>query len=170
MTEETLGARLYRLRTERGWSQATAGKKLGVGHNQIWSWECERRRPKIDSLEKIAAVYGVPLSYLVPDKTESIPQDDGETLGERIKRLRLRKAWTRSGLGSAISVSHQMIYDWETGKYNPRADDIKPLATALGVTTDYLLDGRESPLLAAIKAQIKQNAPYDRLLAMVTNI
>jgi hypothetical protein len=49
----------------------------------------------------------------------------------------------------------------------PPTEHIPTLARMFGVSTDYLLTGRESSLFSAVKAQIKQRAPIDRLAAMV---
>jgi transcriptional regulator with XRE-family HTH domain len=91
-----------------------------------------------------------------------------EMLSERIRRLRLARKLTQKQLAERMGASHYLtIGQWENGRRMPSSSLVSELARALGVSTDYLLHGRDGALLAALKAQIKQRAPYERLLAMV---
>ena len=62
-----------------------------------------------------------------------------ENLGERIKELRLEKGLTQPELAKIIGVSNGIISVWENNVNEPKANFIKRLATALDVTSDYLL-------------------------------
>lgn len=62
-----------------------------------------------------------------------------ENLGERIKELRLEKGLTQPELAKIIGVSNGIISIWENNVNEPKATFIKRLATALDVTSDYLL-------------------------------
>ena len=62
-----------------------------------------------------------------------------ENLGERIKELRLEKGLTQPELEKIIGVSNGIISVWENNVNEPKATFIKRLATALDVTSDYLL-------------------------------
>ena len=61
-----------------------------------------------------------------------------ETLGERVRRLRLERGFRAEVLAVALNVSAQTIHKLESGG-GVRAERIAPLAAALGVSTDYLL-------------------------------
>src|SRR5262249_4463674 len=62
------------------------------------------------------------------------------TLGDRIKRERIRKGWGVRELARLAGVRYALISELETGK---KADttgrNLKRLARVLGVTTDYLI-------------------------------
>ena len=168
VNNETLGARLYRLRCERGWSQRMVANKLGLrNHTQIGFWENERRRPELNSLRKLADLYSVPLSTLL-ESNEGVQGGPGELCGDRIRRLRENKGWTRNQLSVALHTSRTLILQWERGDvHSPSMRSAEGLARIFGVSKEYILSGREDPIFAALKAQIKQRAPYERLLAMV---
>jgi transcriptional regulator with XRE-family HTH domain len=65
--DEAFGARLQRLRTKAGLSQAEVAKRIGVGAPSISSWEKGRARPKRGRMVKLAAIIGVPTSDLLDD-------------------------------------------------------------------------------------------------------
>lgn len=90
-----------------------------------------------------------------------------ETLGERVARLRIAKGYSQRFVAQRIGVDHRVMIRVERDETRPRAASLHPLARVLGVTTDYLLTGREAPHLAALHAAIRANAPRERLLAMV---
>jgi len=92
-----------------------------------------------------------------------------EMLCERIKRLRLARKLTQKKLAERLGCSHYLtVGQWEHGRRNPSSNLMGALAREFGVSIDYLLYGRDASLLAALRAQIKQRAPYERLLAMIS--
>ena len=67
------------------------------------------------------------------------------TLGEKIRRLRKHKGYTLEKLGELTESSKSYIWELENkNPPRPSADKIAKIASALGVTSDYLLDTRES--------------------------
>ena len=67
------------------------------------------------------------------------------TLGEKIRRLRKHKGYTLEKLGELTELSKSYIWELENkNPPRPSADKIAKIASALGVTSDYLLDTRES--------------------------
>ena len=93
-----------------------------------------------------------------------------ETFGERVRRLRKARGMTTVALGQRCGAHNVSVHQWEHGACMPLSDKLKALATALGVTTDYLLTGREAPALAALHAAIRAGATHERLLAMVPQL
>src|SRR3546814_935497 len=65
--DEAFGARLQRLRTKAGLSQAEVAKRMGVSPPSISSWEKGRARPKRGRMAKLATILGVPISDLLDD-------------------------------------------------------------------------------------------------------
>lgn len=61
----TLGARIYRLRTERGLSQETLADQLGVSRQSVSKWETDGAVPELDKLLKLSQVFGLTLDQLV---------------------------------------------------------------------------------------------------------
>lgn len=69
---------------------------------------------------------------------------DNNTVGERIKYLRLTRKMTREELAEAAEMSTSFLYEIETGKKSFSAYTLDNLAQALDLTTDYILHGDEN--------------------------
>jgi len=64
-----------------------------------------------------------------------------DSLGQRIRRARVRHGITQAELARRIGVSTNTMNNIETGETpDPRASRIKAIAEVLGVTTDALLN------------------------------
>lgn len=63
---ETFGARLHRLRTERGLSLADIADRLGVSKPTVWAWEHGKARPVDRRLSTLAEALGVTPAGLEP--------------------------------------------------------------------------------------------------------
>src|SRR5947207_11082302 len=66
----------------------------------------------------------------------------GETIGERLKRLRLERGFSQREL-AAPGVSYAYISRIEAGTGQPSVKALRRLATKLGVTADYLETGSD---------------------------
>ncbi|MDY3869601.1 MAG: helix-turn-helix transcriptional regulator, partial [Pyramidobacter sp.] len=66
-----------------------------------------------------------------------------------VKSLRKEKRLNQSQLAELCGVHPVTVSNWERGQKQPEGNNLQALATALGVTTDYLM-GRE---------EIKKDAP-----------
>ena len=77
----------------------------------------------------------------------SVPSDEPrylELLGNRIRTLRESRNWSMEMFAAKVGMSKTGLWQIEKGRSEPMARTIAALATALGVTTDYLLL-REAP-------------------------
>lgn len=74
---------------------------------------------------------------------------------ERLKRFRKKAGLNQEELAFQIGVSVMTVRRWEWGKYFPRADEIKKLASALHVSEEELLN--EEPSQQNWVLQIKIN-------------
>jgi transcriptional regulator with XRE-family HTH domain len=74
-------------------------------------------------------------------------------VGERIKKRRLELGWTQDRLSKEARISKGFLSDIENGKRNISADTLFALATALGVSMDYLMKGGK-PTVRAGEVQI----------------
>lgn len=66
-------------------------------------------------------------------------------LGKRIAELRRKKNWGQMDLANILGKSTSSIGMWETGKRDPSSEMISKLASAFGVTSDFLL-GKEDEI------------------------
>lgn len=74
-------------------------------------------------------------------------------IGDRIKFYRKKSNLTQSQLAELIGVSPQAISKWETGIGFPDISAIVPLAIALRISTDELLEYKEGINLSIVKSE-----------------
>lgn len=74
------------------------------------------------------------------------------TFGERIRQQRQALNVTQQGLAEAVGVTPQHISGIEQDRFTPSLALLLKLAEELGVTTDYLLSGKESVVTDTIPA------------------
>jgi len=74
--------------------------------------------------------------------TPETPSAAGETIGQRLKRLRLERGLSQREL-AAPGVSYAYISRIEAGTRQPSVKALRKLATKLGVSADYLESGSE---------------------------
>lgn len=63
--------------------------------------------------------------------------------GSKLRAIRALKGVTQAQLATAAGVSPSAVAEYETGKRDLRADTIRKLCDALGVTVVYKVDGTE---------------------------
>lgn len=66
----TLGSRLREARMSLGISQCLAAELTGISNANISNYERDFRRPKTETVERLANVYGVPVTHLIPEEEE----------------------------------------------------------------------------------------------------
>lgn len=66
-----------------------------------------------------------------------------ETIGQRIRALRRSKKLTQAQLAKIAGVSSPAVTEWEKDGYSPKAASLESMANYFGVTTEYLLTGKE---------------------------
>lgn len=91
-----------------------------------------------------------------------------EELGRRIRAARDRSGMSQAALALAVGAGHQStVAGWERGRTEPDAATIGRLATALNVSTDYLLGIHDEPHasrehLDKLALDIAELSPADR--------
>ncbi|MBU3569225.1 helix-turn-helix transcriptional regulator [Priestia aryabhattai] len=76
------------------------------------------------------------------------------SIGVRIKERRKQNNFTQKKLADLVSVSPQVISNWERGYTDPDHNDVKRLADALDVSADYLLGKSDTPSPSATNNNI----------------
>lgn len=67
--------KLVQLRKKNGLSQLELAEQLNVSRQAISKWEVGRTIPSIDNIKKLSEMYHIPLSYLMHDTEEVVPED-----------------------------------------------------------------------------------------------
>jgi transcriptional regulator with XRE-family HTH domain len=85
--KKMLGDTIYRLRKEKGLSQAELGDLVGVSNKAVSKWETYEANPDISSLSLLAKALGVSIEELLTDvKPEKTPNETSdEKLNETCK-------------------------------------------------------------------------------------
>lgn len=65
-----LNEKIKQLRKERNWSQDKLGQKIGLDGRQVCRYEKGTTKPSSETLQKIAAAFGVPVDFLINDNEE----------------------------------------------------------------------------------------------------
>lgn len=96
------------------------------------------------------------------------------TIGERIRKRRQALKITQQELAKALGVTPQHISGIEQEKRSPSLSFLSKLAEELGVTTDYLISGKENiitDIIPVIKADKKLTLKVKRaLIALVEEL
>ena len=96
-----------------------------------------------------------------------------ESFGERLRRLRKKSGLTQEQLAESVGVSLKTVQRWEFNERQPRMEEIKALAKALGVSeADLLNEPQKQDWVLQIKiADGKKGGFFDMTTNMpVSNI
>jgi transcriptional regulator with XRE-family HTH domain len=91
-------------------------------------------------------------------------------LGERIKARREELGLTQLQLARALGVTPQHVSIIEKNKRAPSLDSLAKLAQEMGVTTDYLITGKESvvsDVISVIKADTGLSLPVKNAIIIL---
>jgi len=89
------------------------------------------------------------------------------SVGERIRKLRKQLKITQDEIAKATGITAQHVSAIEQDKWSPSLEVLPKLANELGVSTDYLLSGKETIItdtIPAIKADKTLNLKAKRTL------
>lgn len=92
----TIGERIREIRKSRGLTQRELGERLGLSYQSIAQWENDLRKPKSETILKIACALGVRYEDIVG--LEAF--DTGAEFDERWKEL------TKNANGESLTVVH----------------------------------------------------------------
>lgn len=79
----------------------------------------------------------------------------GESLGERLHRLRKLRGFTQGELANRLGVSKPTVWAWEQGRARPIEERIEAIAEALGVDSADLRPSRTVPGLTDLIARCR---------------
>lgn len=95
-----------------------------------------------------------------PPKVHGPTAIGGESLGERLHRLRKLRGMTQGELAAKLGVSKPTVWAWEQDRARPIEDRLQPIAEALGVTVADLRPSRTivglPELIARCREQIAE--------------
>ena len=72
--------KIMRLVKERGLTLNRLGRETGISSGNIYDWKSGRSRPKLQTLQKLADYFKVPVSYFIEN-------DDGDEDGKVVQHI-----------------------------------------------------------------------------------
>ena len=145
----TTGELIRATRELKGMTQREVGEKCGIAEPTIRRYELGKLRPKYGTVQKIAAVLGVPASYLLQSEKCYISQDLQELLLDKIKeRIDGELAFVDpADLYEVFGTydSDAVFPDVYDGKNPLTKDRVEEIADSLGVSFDYLIGFTDNP-------------------------
>ena len=99
MKKQTLGMMIATLRKEQGMTQLDLAEKMGVTDKAVSKWERDLSCPDVNTIPKLAEVFGVSVDELMQVKTESKEEkkDYSQIVGTALKGIGL-------AMGVAVAV------------------------------------------------------------------
>jgi len=96
-----------------------------------------------------------------------------QTVGQRISALRRERGMTQDALAAACAVSRSAVAQWETDRAGQLRGNISRIASALGTSMEFLLEGGGAKAQAtgdelAMLRLYRACAPEDRTFLLRT--
>ena len=101
MKKETMGMMIAAKRKELGMTQLDLASRMGVTDKAVSKWERDLSYPDVNSLPKLAEVFGMSVDELMQIKTESVQQEDKKSVQE-IVSLALRAICLAMGVAVVV--------------------------------------------------------------------
>ena len=133
-----LGQNIKKYRKEKKMTQKELATLVGVNEVTIRSYEAEKYRPKIGTLQKIAEALDVSLVALDPVLYENTFD---KKVGQNIANMRNKKNLSQDDLGKMLNLSIEEIKQLEAGRFSLKIKDIENIAQKLSIHTESLLLG-----------------------------
>lgn len=108
----SLGERIYELRTENGMSQGNLADSLDVSRQTISKWENNQSIPELDRIIAMSGLFGVSVDYIVKGEKPSAEKTEvkDSLLTESNAPVRTVKINTTKNYISGIAVSVSLIF------------------------------------------------------------
>lgn len=160
----TIGERIRETRKSRGLTQRELGERLGLSYQSIAQWENDLRKPKFETIQKIADALGVSVSYL------SGIENDTSLISYLIKDARERAGMTMEDLAQKSGIPVSLLEDYERGSKKPGIEELTKISHSIGVSVYSLADFDISSKLMnidIIDKQITYGSEYSQYARMV---
>lgn len=101
MKKESMGMMIAAKRKELGMTQLELAEKMGVTDKAVSKWERELSYPDVNSLPKLAEIFGMSVDELMQIKTETVRAEDKQSPGS-IVSLILKAVCIAMGVAVAV--------------------------------------------------------------------
>lgn len=133
---EKFGDRLRKLRKFNGFSQIGMAEVLGLNRVTYTNYERHKSEPSFETLKTMSKILDVSVDYLVVND-ETI--DFNKTFSDRLRKQRQLCKLTQKELADILGIKQNTYSDWETGKTEPKNEQLIFLSRLFHKSVDYLL-------------------------------
>lgn len=148
--------KLKEFREKHGYTQKNVSDQLGCSSVVYSRYESGAREPSIETLAKLADLYGVTIDEIVNGSAEiDMNTSDGSSKKYKFKRCREANGYTQEQLAEKLHTTASTIEAWEKGGRTPTITQLLALADLYNVTTDYLLGRTPLPRDSAMRAPMR---------------
>lgn len=134
--------RIKELRKSKGLTQAELAKKVGISEQAVSFYENDRRKPKIETWNRLADFFNVSIPYL-----QGLPEPVGKN---RLKELRQKKNLTLKTLGKHVGILDSTLSQYENGKREAGQEVWQKLAYYFGTSVSYIRGDLDTEMLTKI--------------------
>ena len=111
---ETIGAKIFVLRKNKGITQADLGMHLNISYQAVSKWERDESIPDFETLSRIAQYFNVPITYFEKGYKES--EENKATIAAAIEMA--QKSDGKKMLGVCKDCG-KVVYEGEEGQTSP---------------------------------------------------
>ncbi len=145
------GKRIVELRKRRGLTQVELARSIGISRSALSLYEIEKREPDIETLNKLASLFMVPVGYILGNDTRNLTEENlfffffdeksllREVFANRIKSAIADKGLDESDFKSDVSIGSERATAFLEKTGEPTANDLIELSHFLDTSIDYLL-------------------------------
>lgn len=140
-----IGGKIAELRKEHGLNQKELAKKIEVSRSALSLYEIDRREPDLETVKKIASLFGVTTDYLLGAEgedtmgTEEKINEIAQRVGRNIRSIREQAGLSQDEFAEGFSVKQPTVANWETGKRQPDLNMLIQIAQFGGTNLDDLV-------------------------------
>lgn len=169
------GEKLRVLRHRHKLTQLEVARALSLSsHGHITNVEAGRRTPSVDLALRVAALFHVPLDFLLQDRIDpdtSVAQVDHQiavavarrSFGEHLRAYRQTENMTQMELARLLGLgSPSHVANFEAGRRMPSVEVLLQTTRLLGLTVDALL-GQATAVAVGTEHEDREDTPeHDR--------
>lgn len=143
---------LYSLRERDKLTQEELAKRLGISKSAVSMYECGKREPDFETVEKIADYFNVDINFLFTGVNSSLRSEPNNkevllmTTGQRMRSRRKELGISAEKVAERLGVSPATVYRYENGDIEKMpAFLLAPIASALKTSEAYLMGWSDDP-------------------------
>lgn len=138
------GERIAEQRKKLGLNQEELAGKIGVSRSALSLYEIDRREPDLETVKKIASLFGVTTDYLLGAEGDTMGTEEkineiAQRVGRNIRSIREQAGLSQDEFAEGFSVKQPTVANWEIGKRQPDLNMLIQIAQFGGTSLDDLV-------------------------------